>query len=404
MLRAISNLITKQTCPYCFEQFMFRDAPFRCSNLSCKGQVVDNLFLEKWPALASGGRHGRVLSPSAAKRGKATCDDCQRATEDRICPGCHAQLPPTYGKCENAIIAVIGGINAGKSHYIATLVEELRNNVGPTMNFTLSPENDFTINRFNEDFKQPLYHHKRAIRKTGSAKSEDKLRIPMLFNLQFMGKDVFGRKAIKKTVTLVFFDAAGEDLEDEGTMSTVNRYVYRSAGIILLFDPRQIPYVRSKLAIDATEPIVDTRAILKRTANIIRKGLDLNANAIIKTPIAVAFSKFDEVERFVDRGACVLNSRSVTQEYDAEEAAAISDEIEALLESWQQKGLCHELRSWFYKISFFGVSSLGCQAKEMPGSADKQLPHVPRPKRVEDPFLWLLSELKFFKPGTKKGD
>ena len=45
----------------------------------------------------------------------------------------------------------------------------------------------------------------------------------------------------------MFFDTAGEDLNDEDTMSTVNKYICKSAGIVFLLDPMQIPAVVSQL-------------------------------------------------------------------------------------------------------------------------------------------------------------
>lgn len=396
MIRTVKFLSAAQTCPYCFEQFKISNAPYRCSNLSCPGQEVDGVLRRQWSKLAGGGKQGKVLSPRGARSGRKKCDACKRPTDDRICPACHAPLPPNYGKCENAIIAVIGAKNSGKSHYIATLVKELRDAVGPALNFTLSAVNDYTINRYNKSFKEPLYNRCVSLNVSKSAKSEEEMRIPMLFNLQFMGTDWRGRKSIKRTILLVFFDTAGEDLNSAATMATVNRYICRSAGIILLLDPRQLPAVREKLSVDPSEEVVETRDLLARTATLIRKGLGLRADKsggipLIQTPVAVAFSKFDEIEQLLDPGATVRTSRSL-RGYDPRESAVISDEIESLLESWEQRGLCHDLRSWFRDVSFFGVSALGCKKR-----SDETLPHAPRPRRVEDPFLWILHKLKFLK-------
>jgi len=287
---------------------------------------------------------------------------------------------------------VIGAKNSGKSHYIATLVEEIRNRVGPMMNVTLSPQDDFTIQRFARDFRDPLYNKRRALDVTASGVRDANVRLPMVFNLQFGGKDLFGRRKITRTITLVFFDTAGEDLNSEATMATVNRYIYRSSGIILLLDPRQIPHVRGLLPDppDPGEVMIDTRDILSRTAKLIRNGRGMGPNRMIKTPLAVAFSKFDELESIVDGSLTVLTSRSAGQ-YDAAEAIAVSDEIESLLASWQQGGLVHELRSWFSTVAFFGVSSLGCKK-----NPDETLPRLD-PRRVEDPFLWLLYRLGYVK-------
>ncbi|MCA9137753.1 MAG: 50S ribosome-binding GTPase [Planctomycetales bacterium] len=396
MIRTGNPRDATQTCPYCFEQFKISRAPYRCSNLTCPGKEVDVLLKRQWSKLAGGGKQGKVLSPGGSLFRRKKCDACKRPTDDRICPACHAPLPPSYGKCENAIIAIIGAKNAGKSHYIATLVKELRDAVGPALQFTLSAVNDYTINRYNKSFKEPLYNRRVSLNISRSAKTDEEMRIPMLFNLQFMGTDWRGRKAIKRTILLVFFDTAGEDLNSEATMATVNRYICCSAGVILLLDPRQLPAVREKLSTDPREEIIETRDLLARTARLIRNGLGMTADKsgripLIQTPIAVAFSKFDEIEDLVDPAATVRTSRSLSG-YDPHESTVISDEIESLLESLEQSQLVKDLRSWFRTVSFFGVSALGCKKR-----SDQTLPHAPRPRRVEDPFLWILHKLQFLK-------
>ena len=247
MLYQLASRFVAQTCPYCFEQFQFAKVPFRCGNISCPGRKPDPQLLKHWPMMAAG-KQGKLLIAKSRMVRRLTCDECHRPTNDRICPTCHVTLPNTFGQCPNAIIAVIGARNSGKGHYIGTLVEELRNRVGPSLNMTLSPQDDYTIKRFKEDFRDPLYKDRRVLVQTATGITNEKVRLPMVFNLQFGGTDFLGRRTIKRTITLVFFDTAGEDLESESTMETVNRYIYRSKGIILLLDPRQILQVRAAFA------------------------------------------------------------------------------------------------------------------------------------------------------------
>ena len=217
--------------------------------------------------------------------------------------------------------------------------------------------------------------------------------MPMVFNLQIGGKNLFGQRNIKRTVTLVFFDAAGEDLRSEATMETVNRYIYRSSGIILLLDPRQFPQVLCQLPDppDPGEESIETRDILSRVANVVRKGKNLSPTQMIKTPIAAAFSKFDEIEPLIDPTLNVLSSRSMKRQYDSAEAAAINDEIESLLAMWKQSGLVNDIKSWFSKVTFCGISSLGCKKNQ-----DGTVPRL-APRRVEDPFLWLMHGIGCFR-------
>ncbi len=255
MLYQLASHFVTQTCPYCFEQFQMAKVPFRCGNVSCPGRKPDPQLQKHWPTMGMGAQ-GKVLIAKGQMARRTKCDECHRPTNDRICPTCHVTLPSTFGQCPNAIIAVIGAKNAGKGHYIGTLVEELRNRVGPSLNMTLSPQDDYTIKRFKEDFRDPLYKDsklRRALDVTTSGITNEKVRLPMVFNLQLGGTDLLGRRTIKRTITLVFFDTAGEDLNSEATMETVNRYIYRSKGIVLLVDPRQIPRVRANSQIPLTQ-------------------------------------------------------------------------------------------------------------------------------------------------------
>ena len=43
---------------------------------------------------------------------------------------------------------------------------------------------------------------------------------------------------------MVFFDTAGEDLNSEEIMSSVNKYIIQANGIILLIDPLQFDSVK----------------------------------------------------------------------------------------------------------------------------------------------------------------
>ena len=67
----------------------------------------------------------------------------------------------------------------------------------------------------------------------------------MIFKLKLKHKALF--KESIESFTFVFFDTVGEDLNDEDTMSTVNKYICKSAGIVFLLDPMQIPAVANQL-------------------------------------------------------------------------------------------------------------------------------------------------------------
>jgi hypothetical protein len=297
------------------------------------------------------------------------------------------ELPHTMGYSRNLIFAVIGAKAAGKSHYLAVLIQQLRKEIGPDLDMLLTPLDDATIRRYREDFYEPVYEVGQIIRGTTSALANRRVQMPLVYSLTFT-RTRFGRRFIAGSVTLVFFDTAGEDLNDSDVMNTVNKYIYRSDGIILLLDPLQLPRVRDRLdgRVHLPDRNTETAEILARTINLIHNGRKLAPDAMIATPMAVAFSKFDAVGDLIDPQFQLLADSNHRSGYDVQDFEAVNSEMQALLENWSDQPIVHEVRTRFKRFGFFGLSALGCN----PGQ-DQRIPRV-LPRRVEDPFLWLLRQ------------
>ena len=99
-------------------------------------------------------------------------------------------------------------------------------------------------------------------------------------------------------------------------MSTVNKYICKSAGIIFLLDPMKIPAVATQLDDDTVSRAssVDWRRstrsdnILVRVSNLIRNDRSLKSFDKIDIPVAVVFSKFDTIEPIIPKGCAILNN------------------------------------------------------------------------------------------------
>jgi hypothetical protein len=386
MIGTLKAALQTEICPYCFESYKLRDTPFRCASPPgrCKPET-DAVRARAWEENVP---LGRVL-PSAGKFQEETrCSTCSQLTRKRLCPHCHMELPHTVGKFPHYIFAVVGAKEAGKSHYLAVLIDQIRTQLGPALDMLLEPLNDHTIKRYREDFHQPLFRNRRTITGTNSALSDRRVQMPLVYTLTFSGKDLLGRKRIKSVVTLVFFDTAGEDLDDEDTIATVNKYIYHSQGIILLLDPLQLPEVRAKLEGKVPLPNVNTETadILTRMTRLVLAGRKLPANAMIPAPLAVAFSKFDAVETLVDAQMQLNAAADHRAGFDMADFDAVNAEMQALLTRWDSHVLVQQVQTHYRRFGFFGLSALGCNPH-----GDQQVPRV-LPRRVEDPFLWLLHE------------
>ncbi|HET7232064.1 MAG TPA: hypothetical protein VFJ16_18805 [Longimicrobium sp.] len=396
MIATLKARLQTEICPYCFEAFKLRDTPFRCA--SPPGRCTpepDEVRAKAWEDRVP---MGRVMGADGRFREHTRCSACSQVTHKRLCPHCHMELPHTVGKFPHFIFAVVGAKEAGKSHYLAVLIDQVRRELGPSLEMLLEPLNDHTIKRYRDDFHRPLFQERKVITSTVSALTDRRVQMPLVYTLTFSGRDLLGRKRIRSVVTLVFFDTAGEDLDDEDTIAMVNKYIYHSHGIILLLDPLQLPRVRADLEGRVALPRVNTETadILTRMTRLVLAGRKLPANAMISAPLAVAFSKFDAVEALVDPQLQLNAAADHRTGFDVADFDAVNAEMQALLARWDSQVLVHQVRTHYRRFGFFGLSALGCNPH-----GDQQVPRV-LPRRVEDPFLWLLHEHRLI-PTRKRG-
>jgi hypothetical protein len=388
-MKAMLHALTRrqaQLCPYCFEHFQLATATFRCASPAAQcAPVVDPVLQREWSDIRL---LGKVLPAGGRFADRAVCGDCGKATRKRLCPHCHSDLPHTVGSYRNYVFAVIGAKDTGKSHYIAVLIDQIKKRIGPQMGLLLEPMNDDTIRRYRQDFYEPVYTQGRTIELTKSAMADRRVQRPMIYSLTRSGTNLFGRES-RQAAVMVFFDTAGEDLNDEDVMSTVNKYIYRADGILLLVDPLQLPEVRNdvRLTKDGTalpEATSETADIMTRTTRLIERGRQLGPREKIPIPLAVAFSKFDAVIPLTGE-QCQLNSSSRhAKGFDLADFEAVDGEMRDLLSQWGGADLVHQVTDRYPRHGFFGLSALGSNPHKT-GKITRVLP-----RRVEDPFLWLL--------------
>ncbi len=384
---SIRSAVSTEVCPFCFETFKLNATPFRCASPPqlCSPQP-DPVLIKRWEDKVL---TGRVL-PAPGKRFVLfqQCPNCSEKSHKRLCPHCHQELPHTFAEHRNYIIALIGAKTSGKSHYLPVLIEQLKRHVGPRMDMLLQPMNDATISRYRNDFFDPLFNQHKLIEGTFSALQVRANQLPMTFSLTFTGKGLLGGDRIKRSISLAFFDTAGEDLKAEDTMNVVNKYIYRSDGIILLIDPLQLGPVRDRLPASMGLPLVDaeTSDIVTRVTTLIRRGRGLDNDAKIPTPLAVALSKVDAVEVLLDPQSPLKAAPSPSTRFDRRDFVAVDGEVRSLIAEWDSEYLLQQVRTHFKRSGFFALTALGGH----PDAARNVKNIVPR--RVVDPFLWLLAQ------------
>lgn len=237
-------------CPYCFEKHPLSAVQFRCTNRRCKD--FDDVEMTRY-------ENGDLTMPKKGKKTftvptkgafkvapSAKCPECSNITYKHICPSCHNELPENSLDGTDMIISVVGSRATGKSHFVGVVIKELIERISVKFGGSMEGFAD-SYSRWESGFYNHLYVDNRKLELTKSSLQNvnNGAYRPLIFKLKLKRKGVL-RESID-SYTFVFFDTAGEDLNDQDTMSTVNKYICKSAGIIFLLDPMQIPTVVSQL-------------------------------------------------------------------------------------------------------------------------------------------------------------
>lgn len=373
-------------CPYCFNRWTANVAAFRCTSR-------DDTRCARQPDEALGRLRGiaapmenRVLVHKArgrtfkVKQGQPVrCNVCGEPTK-AVCPSCHEDLPQRFTEAESRSMALIGTKASGKSHFIAVAIHELEHRVGPQFDGSLMLLDDATRSRVQKELFPRLYGSGVVLEATTSARSNAAVKQPLVSRLSL------GRGRAATHSNLVFFDAAGEDLQSLDVLEREGRYITQSDGLILLIDPLQIPRVRDELhgSVELPPQMADPVTMLGRVAALLREARGISPKKQIDVPLALSVSKIDALRELLPASHPVFSMAPHAGRFDPAAARDISEAIRSDLVGWVGEHLDSLVRSEFSKVSYFGLSALG----ENPVGG--HLRNGVSPLRVEDPILWML--------------
>ncbi|KUO19071.1 TRAFAC clade GTPase domain-containing protein [Streptomyces dysideae] len=400
--------MTTVICPYCFDRAPAAKLPYRClmtpsgvrGGTPCGPERDDVWAGFMGPSVPPAARmRGPVFSPArnvaaltAGLRGGGSsvpCPGCGVSTPVRVCRSCHSDLPSDYCDQDSRIIALVGAKASGKSTYVSVLVNELNQRVGQAYHAVLAAMGQSTQQR-DKEMAEDLYDRLRLPDATRPAALG--FNDPLLYRLSVPRRGRLGSGT--RHTTLVFFDAAGEDLAGAEAMDRYTRYLSAADGIVLLVDPLQLGSVRDRLPIHDGPPlpVVETppQQIAADLAAQLRAHGKGGSRGRVTTPIAVAVTKTDMLKPLLDPHSPLLANASHTDgAFDQDDRLAVHEEIRSLMADWDSGALVRQLELDFAELSLFGLSALGAPP---PADAPADVPKSgPRPIRVEDPLLWLLA-------------
>lgn len=394
-------------CPYCYHRFAEREIMFRC--IGRPGPTGRRCELITDALLAAHTGDTTRYPPAFAADGRkrvARHEDCQVETTTRICPHCHSPLPTHFGVADSRLIALVGAKESGKTVFMTVLLHELRNRLGERFGMAVLGADDYTRNQFQADYEDRLYADGRLHDSTRTADGTREGRRPLVFSLTLKRRDRFGRTTVDRSL-LSFFDTAGEDLRSAGSVERNARYLAAADGIILLLDPLQMRGARPMAEPGAPLPEPggaqdDPAAVVGRITDLMHDASRTKRGGRIRKPIAVVLSKMDALDGAMPEDCALLRDSPGDPVYDDADGREVHEEIRVLLDKWQGGGMATVLDQNFERHRLFGVSALGGSPVRDENDVQRVSEYGVLPRRVQDPFLWLLSEFGVVPKGAPK--
>lgn len=366
----LSDPFRAVTCPYCNEDYY----PGNCAivaNLSY-GNISPGDVLQK----VRPGFLPRIFVTSL------TGKKYVRTRAERKCPRCDHALPPNDDRAESYTIAIVGDGSSGKSHYIASCINQLRQfQALQVIGCNQIIGQGTTDQRYYNNYYVPIYMNKQKV----PLSDRNVLAEPLIYELMFPGK----------SINLQFYDSSGEDMADPNTMVQFSHFILNASAIIFLADPMTMPGIVNSLPSHLQKQAPRTLSssqVLNRVIYTFRQHQGGNLNKNLKIPVAITLSKSDLLQ-FADRGPfppLYLSDNVLPNQLDIPKFGVISNEIQTLIRRLGDQNLLKSSES-FDDVSFFAVSATG-----WPEDTNGQFPTI-EPIRCLDPLLWVLWRLGIIK-------
>ena len=375
--RRLSHASVPRTfiCPKCLEEYPIQEMLFE----SFAGGAPVKAHYTWWERL----RHKGIEPPVGPHGEKLLHKVCP--SYDPAQPETRHYLPFTAGTQESLVIGIIGAKFSGKSHYIAALIDRLEGQTGLDMHAGLFALTDETTDRYQREFRDPLFGRKLELPVTVGTPP------PLIYDLVLDGA-LFDQQR-HRAVTLALYDTAGENFDDPATVQKMVRYLRVASGVIFLIDPLQCPPVREAVPASVPLPNLELMAepneVLNRVLTELQDNKLLVASGPLTIPVAVVLTKCDVLR---DHGLIDLNRQWNTDKrhissFDLQAHDDMNGMMGEYVQQWSTKAYA-TVTSRFPRHAFFGVSATGCASNRM----TRRYPFV-SPWRVEDPLLWLLADL-----------
>lgn len=368
-------------CPYCFEQLRYNDAVFRCKS----GDEQDDKYLKSYHAHLEERDTQNILygfvdpaDPKYSSYKREFDDGCyltgienpDKSTKgflnERLCPYCHNKLLNRFGRVPAKYIAVIGVPGSGKTTYLASINEMMRERITESFSWiNMDPNN------------HELEHIANLYAKGSIGAATKGVQGPYLREL-----------GINKNKTdIVFLDIPGECYVNEEMLTErIVNYVKYSDGLIFV--------------VNAAETVENNgETVLARTIDTVL-GM-LRKNNIPKKPTAIILNKVDLVKKaLVDRNGLIDFFPPITS--DAVDMNAVKEKSEKVINFMLKRGgdganIQANLRGYVNNI----IRDFGEDCRVFATRLVLENHLVPN-QGFDTPFLWLLAKVGVFPAKQEK--
>jgi hypothetical protein len=346
-----------------------------------------------------------TLFKPARPTDKVECPHCGTPAYERVCLDCKSEIPEPGP----STIAVVGSSAAGKTCFIAGLIRQVRQELCRATSFRFG--NNFESQRsrtFYEDLRRTIFDERTVPDSTQKNAPINMIRMTIMFDTPKRPWRPWRRSGPSQAVvSLCFPDPAGDPLEklDEPYFCD---FLQQSAAVILIVDPYATEVFKRRARQAGTltigqEELKDASAPLDRVIHALRQGQ--RTGRLLQT-LAVVLTKCDadgvfdpDVETEYDEAARRdLPFAHQGVPYNPALADRLSRRVEAFLgDELELSGLVATAKANFADVRFFAASALGQSPVKRRGPNGREGLYLddPKPRRVEEPLLWILHTWRF---------
>jgi hypothetical protein len=310
------------------------------------------------------------------------------------CPSCKLALPRDYESSLNLYIAVMGNLSAGKTHYIAALLDQMersemtRDTVTRLVQFL--PQSVDTANLLKQyrEGLQTLTSFRPTQGRVEGREGQVVVYNPLVFRMRVQHQGIV---SAPRPVNLLFYDIAGEDMADPSRLEHFSWPILRAHAFIYLADPLSMKQVREKLAPEKRPQgsylsIVEksqAHEVFVRATESIQKYRRQSSESKLAAPVAFMLAKADLLDGLVAGSPAFLRSTH----YDGLVNWQELEQNSAQIQNWLQtvgEGRLVSAQLLCFNSCYFAVSATGCSL-----DVHGKFPHL-QPRRCLDPLLWIL--------------